>query len=155
MAKSKNHTNHNQNKKAHRNGIKKPRRNRYESLKGNAIVKAIHGFIDLSKDSFPVATQMDSGVFLHEVEYKQSVCFALKGLLTCPVNTKCHEHCLDSALGRELNLKVDPKFLRNMRFAKKHNKRHPKPKERSHQRTALSHWGLASSTAGFWLYSRV
>ncbi|CAH1265956.1 RPL29 [Branchiostoma lanceolatum] len=34
MAKSKNHTNHNQNKKAHRNGIKKPTRNRYESLKG-------------------------------------------------------------------------------------------------------------------------
>ncbi|KAI3639542.1 hypothetical protein MIR68_002236 [Amoeboaphelidium protococcarum] len=34
MAKSKNHTNHNQNKKAHRNGIKKPQRNRYPSLKG-------------------------------------------------------------------------------------------------------------------------
>ena len=34
MAKSKNHTNHNQNKKAHRNGIKKPRRQRYASLLG-------------------------------------------------------------------------------------------------------------------------
>lgn len=34
MAKSKNHTNHNQNKKAHRNGIKKPRKQKYESLKG-------------------------------------------------------------------------------------------------------------------------
>lgn len=34
MAKSKNHTNHNQNKKAHKNGIKKPRRQRYASLKG-------------------------------------------------------------------------------------------------------------------------
>ncbi|KAJ8395348.1 hypothetical protein AAFF_G00033330 [Aldrovandia affinis] len=51
MAKSKNHTTHNQSRKAHRNGIKKPGSNRYESLKG-----------------------------------------------------------------------VDPKFLRNMRFAKKHNK---------------------------------
>ncbi|AWP02594.1 putative 60S ribosomal protein L29 isoform 2 [Scophthalmus maximus] len=51
MAKSKNHTTHNQSRKAHRNGIKKPRSQRYESLKG-----------------------------------------------------------------------VDPKFLRNMRFAKKHNK---------------------------------
>ncbi|XP_034550740.1 60S ribosomal protein L29 [Notolabrus celidotus] len=50
MAKSKNHTTHNQSRKAHRNGIKKPRSQRYESLKG-----------------------------------------------------------------------VDPKFLRNMRFAKKHN----------------------------------
>ncbi|XP_057700827.1 60S ribosomal protein L29 [Corythoichthys intestinalis] len=52
MAKSKNHTTHNQSRKAHRNGIKKPRSHRYESLKG-----------------------------------------------------------------------VDPKFLRNMRFAKKHNKK--------------------------------
>ncbi|XP_061893459.1 60S ribosomal protein L29 [Entelurus aequoreus] len=52
MAKSKNHTTHNQSRKAHRNGIKKPRSHRYESLKG-----------------------------------------------------------------------MDPKFLRNMRFAKKHNKK--------------------------------
>lgn len=34
MAKSKNHTNHNQNRKAHRNGIQKPKRQRYASLKG-------------------------------------------------------------------------------------------------------------------------
>uniref|UniRef100_A0A8I4A5W3 60S ribosomal protein L29 n=1 Tax=Callithrix jacchus TaxID=9483 RepID=A0A8I4A5W3_CALJA len=52
MAKSKNHTTHHQSRKWHRNGIKKPRSQRYESLKG-----------------------------------------------------------------------VDPKFLRNMRFAKKHNKK--------------------------------
>uniref|UniRef100_M0R665 Large ribosomal subunit protein eL29 n=2 Tax=Rattus norvegicus TaxID=10116 RepID=M0R665_RAT len=52
MAKSKNHTTHNQSRKWHRNGIKKPWSQRYESLKG-----------------------------------------------------------------------VDPKFLRNMRFAKKHNKK--------------------------------
>ncbi|KAK2085704.1 60S ribosomal protein L29 [Saguinus oedipus] len=52
MAKSKNHTTHNQSRKWHRNGIKKPRSQSYESLKG-----------------------------------------------------------------------VDPKFLRNMRFAKKHNKK--------------------------------
>ncbi|CAK7304244.1 60S ribosomal protein L29 [Vulpes lagopus] len=52
MAKSKNHTTHNQSRKWHRNGIKKPRSQRYESLKG-----------------------------------------------------------------------VDPKFLRNMRLAKKHNKK--------------------------------
>nr|XP_042125952.1 60S ribosomal protein L29-like [Peromyscus maniculatus bairdii] len=52
MAKSKNHTTHNQSRKWHQNGIKKPRSKRYESLKG-----------------------------------------------------------------------VDPKFLRNMHFAKKHNKK--------------------------------
>ncbi|XP_076454744.1 large ribosomal subunit protein eL29-like [Babylonia areolata] len=34
MAKSKNHTNHNQNKKAHRNGIKRPKTVRYPSMKG-------------------------------------------------------------------------------------------------------------------------
>ncbi|KAH0516445.1 60S ribosomal protein L29 [Microtus ochrogaster] len=34
MAKSKNHTTHNQSRKRHRNGIKKPRSQRYESLKG-------------------------------------------------------------------------------------------------------------------------
>ncbi|OCH93565.1 hypothetical protein OBBRIDRAFT_771277 [Obba rivulosa] len=34
MAKSKNHTNHNQNKKAHRNGIKKPKSQRARSMKG-------------------------------------------------------------------------------------------------------------------------
>ncbi|MCG8711145.1 hypothetical protein JHU04_004543, partial [Brenneria sp. 4F2] len=34
MAKSKNHTNHNQSKKAHNNCIKKPKTHRYPSLKG-------------------------------------------------------------------------------------------------------------------------
>ncbi|XP_053965026.1 60S ribosomal protein L29 [Anastrepha obliqua] len=34
MAKSKNHTNHNQNRKAHRNGIKRPIRKRHESTLG-------------------------------------------------------------------------------------------------------------------------
>ena len=33
MAKSKNHSTHNQGHKNHRNGIKRPVRNRYESLK--------------------------------------------------------------------------------------------------------------------------
>ncbi|KAJ8047395.1 60S ribosomal protein L29 [Holothuria leucospilota] len=58
MAKSKNHTNHNQNRKNHRNGIKKPRKFRNMSLSG-----------------------------------------------------------------------MDRKYLRNMRFAKKHNKKNPTPKE--------------------------
>ncbi|KAF8528977.1 ribosomal L29e protein family-domain-containing protein [Hysterangium stoloniferum] len=34
MSKSKNHTNHNQSKKAHRNGIKKPQVHRSRSMKG-------------------------------------------------------------------------------------------------------------------------
>ena len=34
MAKSKNHTAHNQSAKAHRNGITKPKRQRYQSVRG-------------------------------------------------------------------------------------------------------------------------
>eukprot|EP00741_Cyanophora_paradoxa_P024529 tig00000269_g23683.t1 len=34
MAKSKNHTNHNQGHKDHRNGIKKPKQHRFSSTKG-------------------------------------------------------------------------------------------------------------------------
>ncbi|XP_064483540.1 uncharacterized protein LOC135396481 [Ornithodoros turicata] len=34
MAKTKNHTNHNQNRKDHRNGIKRPRRNLKLSMRG-------------------------------------------------------------------------------------------------------------------------
>ncbi len=34
MAKSKNHTAHNQTYKAHRNGIKRPQKQRFRSLKG-------------------------------------------------------------------------------------------------------------------------
>ncbi|MBZ3874122.1 60S ribosomal protein L29 [Sciurus carolinensis] len=66
MAKSKNHTTHNQSRKWHRKGIKKPRSQRYKSLKG-----------------------------------------------------------------------VDPKFLRNMRFAKKHNKKGSK-KMQANNAKALS-----------------
>lgn len=38
MAKSKNHTAHNQSKKAHRNGIKKPQKHKYISTKGVSTV---------------------------------------------------------------------------------------------------------------------
>ncbi|KAM8867762.1 large ribosomal subunit protein eL29 [Synchiropus picturatus] len=67
MAKSKNHTTHNQARKHHRNGIKKPRTPRFESLKG-----------------------------------------------------------------------VDPKFLRNMRFAKKHNKKGLKAARKAAAATAAA-----------------
>ncbi|GIL74889.1 hypothetical protein Vretifemale_4763 [Volvox reticuliferus] len=51
MAKSKNHTAHNQNRKAHRNGIKKPQKHKYNSRKGmdpkflrNQVEKVLCGF---------------------------------------------------------------------------------------------------------------
>ncbi|XP_036049579.1 60S ribosomal protein L29-like [Onychomys torridus] len=68
MAKSKNHTTHNQSRKWHRNGIKKLRLQRYESLKG-----------------------------------------------------------------------VNPKFLRNMRFAKKHNKKGLKKMEANNTKAVSVH----------------
>ncbi|KAI2659519.1 60S ribosomal protein L29 [Labeo rohita] len=85
MAKSKNHTTHNQSRKWHRNGIKKPRTNRYESLKGVRDVFILQSFAAVS--------------LLH-----LNICNAVKHKLFWP-------------------LAVDPKFLRNMRFAKKHNKK--------------------------------
>nr|ACV20959.1 large subunit ribosomal protein 29 [Pseudodiplogasteroides sp. SB257] len=60
MAKSKNHTSHNQNRKDHRNGIKRPRKQRFMSMVG-----------------------------------------------------------------------VDAKFLKNLRFAKKHNKKHGKTESKA------------------------
>ncbi|XP_041910612.1 uncharacterized protein LOC121677118 [Arvicola amphibius] len=68
MAKSKTHTTHNQSRKWHRNGIKKPRSQRYESLKG-----------------------------------------------------------------------VDPRFLRNMRFAKKHNKKGLKKMQANNAKAVSAH----------------
>ncbi|BAO41128.2 60S ribosomal protein L29 [Kluyveromyces marxianus DMKU3-1042] len=45
MAKSKNHTAHNQTRKAHKNGIKKPKTYKYPSLKGvDAKFKRNHRF---------------------------------------------------------------------------------------------------------------
>uniref|UniRef100_A0A2K6DL17 60S ribosomal protein L29 n=1 Tax=Macaca nemestrina TaxID=9545 RepID=A0A2K6DL17_MACNE len=49
MAKSKNHTTHNQSRKWHRNGIKKPRSQRYESLGGNMRFAKKHNKKGLKK----------------------------------------------------------------------------------------------------------
>uniref|UniRef100_A0A669QDX3 60S ribosomal protein L29 n=1 Tax=Phasianus colchicus TaxID=9054 RepID=A0A669QDX3_PHACC len=49
MAKSKNHTTHNQSRKWHRNGIKKPRSHRYESLKGVSIFAHVSKLFRLQK----------------------------------------------------------------------------------------------------------
>jgi large subunit ribosomal protein L29e len=81
MAKSKNHTAHNQSYKAHKNGIKKPRKHRHISTKGVLFffffwVVIIH-------------------LFNHVIEEKKFVF--------------------------ELWVQMDPKFLRNQRYARKHN----------------------------------
>lgn len=41
MAKSKNHTAHNQSYKAHRNGIKKPKQGKYRSVKGVGVYERV------------------------------------------------------------------------------------------------------------------
>ena len=70
MAKSKNHTAHNQSRKDHRNGLRKPSLKRHMSMKGEWIVDSWRRFSVIS-------------------------CFHSLG--------------------------CDPKFLKNMKFAKKHN----------------------------------
>uniref|UniRef100_A0A673A4R4 60S ribosomal protein L29 n=1 Tax=Sphaeramia orbicularis TaxID=375764 RepID=A0A673A4R4_9TELE len=65
MAKSKNHTTHNQSRKAHRNGIKKPRCFRYESLMGVCSKCA------LAKKYFPKLNSFPKHAFTgHKVNYK-------------------------------------------------------------------------------------
>ena len=51
MAKSKNHTNHNQGHKNHRNGIFKPKQEKYISLKGviNSFIYKIDSLIELGQ----------------------------------------------------------------------------------------------------------
>jgi large subunit ribosomal protein L29e len=90
MAKSKNHSTHNQGRKNHRNGIKKPPRHKYHSLKG-----------------------------------------VLFFFLVCVFSISP----FGSAFLPSTAIQVDPKFLRNQRFAKKHN-RVVKPQAASQQAKA-------------------
>ncbi|GJM88339.1 hypothetical protein PR202_ga04390 [Eleusine coracana subsp. coracana] len=76
MAKSKNHTAHNQSYKAHKNGIKKPKRNRQTSTKG-----------------------------VYALSFSQQ-------------NPQIH--FLNISLPAHI---MDPKFLRNLRYSRKHNKK--------------------------------
>lgn len=84
MVKQKNHTARNQTYKAHRNGIKKVRRQRFRSLKG---VRSAEG-----------ATRGGAG-------------------------RSCRPPLVLSRTCHRPRPQVDPKFLRNQRYAKKHNKK--------------------------------
>uniref|UniRef100_A0A8C6XBH7 60S ribosomal protein L29 n=1 Tax=Naja naja TaxID=35670 RepID=A0A8C6XBH7_NAJNA len=57
IAKSKNHTTHNQFHKWHRNGIKKPKSHRYKSLKG-VDSKFLRNMAGNRKSSHPVCMHM-------------------------------------------------------------------------------------------------
>ncbi|CAD6238707.1 unnamed protein product [Miscanthus lutarioriparius] len=85
MAKSKNHTAHNQSYKAHKNGIKKPKRHRQTSTKGNTTIL------------LPI-------FHLHQqLEMHIGFCSSTDQLSTY--------------------LQMDPKFLRNLRYSRKGNKK--------------------------------
>ncbi len=88
MAKSKNHTAHNQSYKAHRNGIKKPKQNKHSSRKG---------------------------VSLERPAFAQPRPLSCTPSLTPPL-------FLSLSLSLSLSPQMDPKFLRNQRYAKHHNK---------------------------------
>jgi large subunit ribosomal protein L29e len=95
MAKSKNHTAHNQSYKAHRNGIKKPKRNKYSSRKGVRCLSPL--FVCPSSSLRPGSRQ---------------------GAHTAAnFHSGSHMHTHDKTKSQ-----MDPKFLRNQRYAKHHNK---------------------------------
>ena len=98
MVKQKIHTARNQTVKAHRNGIKKPKRQRYRSTKG---VRA--PMLSLARCLVDASPPPDA----------QFVWFLSRA---------------GSLLASVPSLQMDPRFVRNAKYAKKHNKNQKKKK---------------------------
>lgn len=104
MAKSKNHTAHNQSKKNHRNGIKKPVKYKYTSTKGVRTRGSRPG-----RRSAARATRRRPPADGHRRRAAATGNPSARGpWATCPPPS-----C-------SFPLQMDPKFLRNQRYAKKH-----------------------------------
>ncbi|AQK91346.1 60S ribosomal protein L29-1 [Zea mays] len=116
MAKSKNHTAHNQSYKAHKNGIKKPKRHRQTSTKG--MRQSGHWLIPESCSCrLHWLFRIDDihNVFVHVGPVDQSI-----------ILLELHGVYIEVELN--LNIKrspaeMDPKFLRNLRYSRKGNKK--------------------------------
>ncbi|KAG7013674.1 60S ribosomal protein L29-1, partial [Cucurbita argyrosperma subsp. argyrosperma] len=107
MAKSKNHTAHNQSRKAHRNGIKKPRKHRYTSTKGMDPKFLRNQRYAKKHNNKSGETEMAKSK--NHTAHNQSRKAHRNGI------KKPRKHRHTSTKG------MDPKFLRNQRYAKKHN----------------------------------
>jgi hypothetical protein len=118
MAKSKNHTNHNQGHKNHRNGIKKAKQSK--SLKG--VCEPILCIV------YCIVSQLGFGVIRLLLVYFILFVVILHGpiMLICFVGGSLFLFLFfssPSSCARILQFQMDPKFLRNLRFAKANNKR--------------------------------
>lgn len=139
MAKKKNHTNQNQNKKAHKNGIHKPKFHRFVSLK-QVRHRSERGMSDGCRDGerrqgirVIVAYSLDVCLLCCDPRASPSSslpaasfaassrCCIRPAVVRCPVAVRC---CIFSRRRRSLPLvQCDPKFVRNLRYAKANNKR--------------------------------
>ena len=99
MAKSKNHTAHNQTYKAHRHSIKKPKKSKYSSRKGVSVQMQL-----LGGPVCRIVLQQASAVMCWDPRQMMSQ--------SCKL---AHHHA-----SQTLPMQMDPKFLRNQRYAKKH-----------------------------------
>ena len=126
---SKNHTNRNQSFKAHRNGIKKPKNYVHKSLKGVSCCWTWLGLCGLvichAVDFLTPRWLWCLGSCMYGLLIRLCApgdglqCFDDDGLMLLP-HTSIH------ILTRT---QMDPKYLRNARFAKKHNKKGAVKKE--------------------------
>ena len=110
MVKQKIHTARNQTVKAHRNGIKKPKRQRYRSTKGVRLCN--------------VMPWRCCGCDRALVAYVSCCAAGARAQITAP-HLPCPSRCLLPLL-LLWSLQMDPRFVRNAKYAKKHNKKAPK-----------------------------
>ncbi|VDO60893.1 unnamed protein product [Heligmosomoides polygyrus] len=115
IAKSKNHTNHIQNRKAHQNGIKKPKKERFMSMQivDPKFLKNLCSSKKHNKRHVKINSSSNNmAKSKNHTNYIQ--------------NRKAHQNGIKkSNKERFMSMQgVDPMFLRNLRPAKKHDKRH-------------------------------
>ena len=106
MAKSKNHTAHNQSKKNHRNGIKKPMKHKYTSTKG------------VREPLLPPRARVSGRALIGGRRRRPH---ARRTPLLHPSAAEPPAHAIPFHPSPYSHAQMDPKFLRNQRHAKKHN----------------------------------
>lgn len=102
MAKSKNHTAHNQSYKAHRNGIKKPKKNKYTSRKGVSILSVVFPFFTWSCCLALRFNVRCSALLPPECFFISFPWSRLSGLLTCWAAASCYKSFFEILAARLL-----------------------------------------------------
>jgi hypothetical protein len=138
MAKSKNHTAHNQSRKNHRNGIKKPVQHKYTSTKGVGADGGQEGVVaqpwcktSPAAESICCSTASAGGFISCHAAVCQAPAADRRGaMMTCdaavgaaPLRTRAaagFKGPSPESRNPPPATQMDPKFLRNQRYAKKH-----------------------------------